>query len=485
MNPDGTITVAANTPAGTYPITYTICEVTNPTNCDTVTSSVTVTAPIIDAVVDTTAPINGTTGGTTPALTANDTLNGNPVVIGTAPGNVVLTAVTVPTGLTLNPNGTVTIAPNTPAGTYSVTYTICEVTNLTNCDTVTSSVVVSAPVIDAVVDTPSIVSGGTTPSVLTNDTLNGVGPVVVGTNPGEVTLTSTPNGPLTMNPDGTITVAANTPAGTYPITYTICEVTNPTNCDTVTSSVTVTAPIIDAVVDTTAPINGTTGGTTPALTANDTLNGNPVVIGTAPGNVVLTAVTVPTGLTLNPNGTVTIAPNTPAGTYSVTYTICEVTNPTNCDTVTSSVVVILTDFTPTIDIDNVVFLTAGVPRDFVVNISEIGSGPSIGQLVFKIPKQSGFLITYNATSTSSNVGGGTIVNNSDWTITENPIFITVTLKPNVVIDVNAFSSIGFTIERKTNVPNQTWQPLTATIINGTGADSDSSNNSYNVIVKAQ
>ena len=396
-----------------------------------------------------------------------------------------LTAVTVPTGLTLNPNGTVTIAPNTPAGTYSVTYTICEVTNPTNCDTVTSSVVVSAPVIDAVVDTPSIVSGGNTPSVLTNDTLNGVGPVVVGTNPGEVTLTSTPNGPLTVNPNGTITVAPNTPAGTYPVTYTICEVTNPTNCDSVTVTVTVTAPVIDAVVDTTAPINGTTGGTTPALTANDTLNGNPVVIGTAPGNVVLTAVTVPTGLTLNPNGTVTIAPNTPAGTYSVTYTICEVTNPTNCDTVTSSVVVVVTDFTPTIDIDNVTFLNAGTSRDFVVNISEIGSGPSIGQLVFKIPKQSGFLITYNATSTSSNVGGGTIVNNSDWTITENPIFITVTLKPNVVIDVNAFSSIGFTIERKTNVPNQTWQPLTATIINGTGADSDSSNNSYNVIVKAQ
>ena len=74
---------------------------------------------------------------------------------------------------------------------------------------------------------------------------------------------------------------------------------------------------------------------------------------------------------------------------------------------------------------------------------------------------------------------------SNWTITENTIFITVTLKPNVIIDVNSFSSIGFSIARKLNVPNQTWQPLTATIINGTGADSDSSNNSYNVIVKAQ
>ncbi len=157
----------------------------------------------------------------------------------------------------------------------------------------------------------------------------------------------------------------------------------------------------------------------------------------------------------------------------------------NCDTVTSSIVVVSTDFTPTIDIDNVVFLTAGVSRDFVVNISEIGAGPSVGQLVFKLPKQSAFTITYNATATTSDVNGGTSVNNGDWIITENSLFVTVTLKPNMVIGLNSFSSIGFSISRKVNVPNQTWQPLTATIINGSGADSESSNNSYNVIVKAQ
>ncbi|OXA93880.1 hypothetical protein B0A75_20080, partial [Flavobacterium oncorhynchi] len=72
---------------------------------------------------------------------------------------------------------------------------------------------------------------------------------------------------------------------------------------------------------------------------NDTLNGNPVVIGTSPGQVSLTAVTVPAGLTLNADGTVTVAPNTPAGNYTVEYTICEVTNPTNCSTVSSTVVV--------------------------------------------------------------------------------------------------------------------------------------------------
>ncbi|MFH7040695.1 hypothetical protein ACHRVY_22460, partial [Flavobacterium plurextorum] len=67
----------------------------------TVSSTVVVSAATIAAVTETTASINGNTGGNSTALTANDTLNGNPVVIGTSPGQVSLTAVTVPAGLTL------------------------------------------------------------------------------------------------------------------------------------------------------------------------------------------------------------------------------------------------------------------------------------------------------------------------------------------------------------------------------------------------
>ncbi|WP_207784951.1 gliding motility-associated C-terminal domain-containing protein [Flavobacterium sp. HTF] len=342
LNANGTVTVAANTPAGNYNVEYTICEITNPGNCDTVTSVVTVGAATIDAVTETTTSINGNTGGTTASLTANDTLNGNPVVIGTNPGQVKLTGVTVPTGLTLNANGTVTVAANTPAGNYNVEYTICEITNTGNCDTVTSVVAVGAATIDAVTETTTSINGntgGTTASLTTNDTLNG-NPVVIGTNPGQVKLTgvTVPTG-LTLNANGTVTVAANTPAGNYNVEYTICEITNPGNCDTVTSIVTVGAATIDAVTETTTSINGNTGGTTVSLTANDTLNGNAVVIGTNPGQVKLTGVTVPIGLTLNANGTVTVAANTPAGNYNVEYTICEITNTGNCDTVTSIVTV--------------------------------------------------------------------------------------------------------------------------------------------------
>jgi len=354
----------------------------------TLASNLIVTVPIITAVADNTAAVNGLTGGNTTSLTLNDLLSGTAVVIGTAQGNVILTGLTVPAGLTLNANGTVTVAPNTPAGNYD-------------------------------------------------------------------------------------------------LTYKICEVTNPTNCSTVTSVVAVTAPIIIAVADNPAAINVIVGGNTTSLTLNDILNGTAVVIGTAPGNVILTGITVPAGLALNANGTVTVAPNTPAGSYNITYKICEVTNPTNCSTVTSIVKVILSNFSLTIDIDALVFVSAGDAKDFVVNVSEINGGPSGGQVVVKIIKQSAFLITYGAATSTSNVNGGISVNNTDWLITENGAFITMTLKTTAVIGANSISAIGFTIARQPNVPAQTSQPITATILNGTGSDVYNFDNSYITIVKAQ
>jgi gliding motility-associated-like protein len=105
------------------------------------------------------------------------------------------------------------------------------------------------------------------------------------------------------------------------------------------TSLAVIVRAIVALTDITTAVNGITGGTTCSLTLNDTLDGMPVVIGAAPGNVVLSGTTVPAGLTLNADGTVTIAPNTPPGNYILTYKICEVSNPLNCASVNSTVVV--------------------------------------------------------------------------------------------------------------------------------------------------
>ncbi len=90
----------------------------------------------------------------------------------------------------------------------------------------------------------------------------------------------------------------------------ICEILNPTNCDTATVTVTVGAALIDAVDDSFGPIVGAVGGTTPTVLTNDTLGGNPVTVGVG-GNVTLTPGAAPTpaagSITMNPDGTITIA----------------------------------------------------------------------------------------------------------------------------------------------------------------------------------
>ena len=343
LNANGTVTVAANTAAGNYNLEYSICEITNPTNCDSVISVVVVGKPAIDAVTETTTSINGNTGGTTAeSLITNDTLNGNPVVIGTNPGEVKLIGITVPTGLTLNANGTVTVAANTPANDYEIEYSICEITNPTNCDVVKSIITATGGVLianpDAVASVVATNQPQTVANVFDNDTNNGI--AVVPSDLNLTIVTADPKGMLTLNPDGTVTLEANVPVGTYEIVYQICEKLNPTNCSSASVKVTVGTPIINAVEETTTTVvNGVVGGTTESLVANDTLNGSPVVIGTKPGNVTLSAVTLPTGFVLNADGTVTVPANTPAGNYNVEYKICEINNPTNCDSATSVIVV--------------------------------------------------------------------------------------------------------------------------------------------------
>ncbi|MCG8721799.1 Ig-like domain-containing protein, partial [Tenacibaculum finnmarkense] len=339
MNADGNIIVAPGTTAGTYDYEYTICEKLNPSNCSTVISKVIVEAAPIEAVKDEFTSINGKEGNITASVLENDTLNGVKVV----PSEITLTAGTAPTptsgSITMNADGSITIAPGTTAGTYDYEYTICENLNPANCKTVTSKVVVEAAPIEAVADTFTSINGkegNITTSVLENDTLNGVKVV-----PSEITLTAgtapTPtSGSITMNADGNIIVAPGTTAGTYDYEYTICENLNPANCKTVTSTVEVVAAPIEAVADTFTLINGKDGATTTSVLENDKLNGKEIV----PSEITLTVVNIAGGLTLNDDGTVTVPPNTPAGTYQVEYSICEKLNPTNCSAVISEVVVI-------------------------------------------------------------------------------------------------------------------------------------------------
>ena len=381
----GGVVVPAGIPANTYTITYKICEKdlsgvpTATTNCDVATVTVNIYSPTTIEANDDIATVSSTTGGTTSSVLTNDKLNGvpNPSV-----SSVTLTWNTAtPTGFTLNPNGTITVAPNTPAGTYTISYKICAVASSTVCDTADIVVTVTGTTTSTTtpttieanddVATVSSTTGGTTSSVLTNDKLNGVPNPSVSS----VTLTwttATPTG-FTLNPNGTITVAPNTPSGTYTISYKICAVASPTVCDTANIVVTVTGTTtstttIEANDDGVTTITSTTGGTTSSVLTNDKLNGvpNPSV-----SSVTLTWTTAtPTGFTLNPNGTITVAPNTPAGTYTISYKICAVASSTVCDNANIVVTVTgtTTSTTPVLPIAADDRTTTPIDTPVVVNV---------------------------------------------------------------------------------------------------------------------
>ncbi|WP_281297600.1 Ig-like domain-containing protein [Flavobacterium limnophilum] len=330
MNADGTITVPANAPSGSYPVTYTICTVATPSVCDTATTTVVVN-PSIDATNDV-IPVS-VAGGvvtTTASLFGNDTVNGNPFT----PSQVTLTTLPIGGGILMNADGTITVPANAPSGSYPVTYTICTVATPSVCDTATTTVVVN-PSIDATNDViPVSVAGGvvtTIPSLFANDTVNG-NPFT----PSQVTMSTLPiGGGILMNADGTITVPANAPSGSYPVTYTICTVATPSVCDTATTTVVVN-PSIDAINDVAATVPAGVVTVLPTLYANDNVNGNPFTL----SQITLTVLQpIGGGIVMNADGTVTVPANAPSGTYAVNYTICTVATPVVCDTATKTIIV--------------------------------------------------------------------------------------------------------------------------------------------------
>ena len=246
----GVVTIPANTPAGTYTITYKECETLNlSSNCKTATAEIKVGTPTITVTPETLTVTPSTATQTIPNILNNDKIGGTVTPTVGVGGNVTLT-VTNPNipgkKPTLDPNtGEVTIPGNTPAGTYTITYSYCEVLNPTNCTgtqtlvvTVVGTVTPTAlPV--AVEDRASTAMN--TPiniAVLVNDTLNGA------TTPNIVT--SPANGTVVVNADNTVEYRPHTGfAGTDTFVYEIC---NSAGC----SSATVTVDIVNKIV----PYNG-------------------------------------------------------------------------------------------------------------------------------------------------------------------------------------------------------------------------------------
>ena len=284
-------------------------------------------------------------------------INGTTLTPGTAQ------TITVPNGtVTVAVDGTITfVGDENYNGDVSFPYEISD----GNGGTATADQNITIlPIVDTEDDTAT--TGNETPveiDILSND--NDI-PTT-----GTISYTDPENGTLIIDDGGT----PNDPSddivtyipddgffGTDTFDYTVCDTEG--NCDTATVIIEVEAAEIDAVADdySDMPVNGTDGGVVGDVTENDTLNGAPVddteITITLDDNGGLA------GVVINADGTVSVPAGTAAGTYTLTYTICEILNPTNCDTATVIIVVADCLSDPTNDCDG----------DGVTNEDEIADG---------------------------------------------------------------------------------------------------------------
>lgn len=258
---------------------------------------------------------------TTSGFSCNTTIAGNMVLLSvTGTPNMTYTYTVTPNliggtqAITANSNGYVQAHLNLPSGTYVVT-----VQDVSGCSC--SSVVnVQQPSffvnISATLDMPTSalmanVTGGTAPYQY-QWSLNGA--------------------PIQQATNDTLTIMGQ--PGLYQVTVT--DATGQTAVNTIT----IQGAAVNAVNDAITVYPGSNGITvsSASVLANDFINAVPVNPNNHP-NIIFSPVNLPSGLSLNPNGTINVLPGTAPGTYTLTYSICETQIPTSCSTATVTVTV--------------------------------------------------------------------------------------------------------------------------------------------------
>ena len=143
----GDIDVAQGTGEGTYSFVYQLCETSNQDNCDTATATIIIDfpAPPVSSIDDS-GSVTDTSTGFTAVLNVldNDSIDSvSPPIdfdLSVSAGS------SLPAALTFDlATGDVGVAQNTPSGTYSFDYDLCELGNPANCDTATVTITVSNP----------------------------------------------------------------------------------------------------------------------------------------------------------------------------------------------------------------------------------------------------------------------------------------------------------------------------------------------------
>ena len=395
IEPDGRVKVAADAPAGTHTIKYRITEKGQTTPSNEVEVKVVVTNKIeLDHTAVISNPVTPSTDSTMPKeigdVLDGTKLNGTKPGIGTGANQVTISVVTpaqpqspgdaVPELDTTT--GKVKIPAGVKPGTYNITYKVCDNADPKTCETSTVPITVQGNTTTSADDdfsaykvehptSETVVSDGTNHlNILSNDKLGDDDSIT--TNEVEIIQTATTNPKVSIDTaTGEVKVEANTPAGEYTVKYKFKE---KGQSDTEASQEKTVTVVVTNQVEIDRANNNYTGA--PSINATPAEGGDVLdkvkINGNKPNanEVNITVDTPATGTTVPyletsgaDAGKIKIPQGTPAGTYTITYTICDKAQPASARTCEQATATITVDANPIVanaDNDNkvVTFSTA-------------------------------------------------------------------------------------------------------------------------------
>ena len=342
----GEVFLPAHTPAGTYILTYSLCAKTTPYNCSEVATVTIIVSPSPIKLQTTDDTFSHTTTTQTIVLgnvLINDSYNTQSVT--TASVTISTTTALTNAPYIATAMGEVFLPAHTPAGTYTLTYSLCAKTPPYNCSEVATVTIIVSPSPIKLQTTDETFSHTTTTqtivlgNILTNDSYNTQS--VTTANVTISTTTALPNAPYIATATGEVFLPAHTPAGTYTLTYSLCAKSAPYNCSGV-ATVTViisSSPIKLQTTDDT--FNHTTTTQTIVLgniLTNDSYNSQSVTTESV-------TISTTTALTNSPyiatsTGEVLLPAHTLAGTYTLSYSLCAKVAPYNCSGVATVTIIV-------------------------------------------------------------------------------------------------------------------------------------------------
>ena len=358
----GEVFLPAHTPAGTYMLTYSLCTKSAPYNCSEVATVIVIVSPSPIKLQTTDDTFSHTTTTQTIVLgniLTNDSYNTQSVTTASVTISTTTALTNVPYIATAT--GEVLLPAHTPAGTYTLTYSLCTKSAPYNCSGVATVTIIVNPSPIKLQTTDDTFSHTTTTqtivlgNVLTNDSYNSqsvtTASVTISTT---TTLTNTPYIAIST---GAVFLPAHTPAGTYTLTYRFCVKTAPYNCSGVATVTVIVSPSpikLQTIDDTFSHTTTTQTIVLGNVLTNDSYNTQSVTTASVTISTTTALTNVPYIATAT--GEVLLPAHTPAGIYTLTYSLCPKSAPYNCSevaTVTVSVIkplVIARDDTYTVTI---------------------------------------------------------------------------------------------------------------------------------------